>query len=224
MGGAENTIEKVGDDAALRSDGPPAPYRHDPTRVPALALVADAACEGVTDPHEAGLRVEALAAQADPQVDRPAATALLNTFMYVTRVAPVEAQSDARLEPLDGPSLFPVALRDSGDDLRRLWLELAEEVKHPVARARCWDIVFMLQLMRNRRDAAERAARGYLDAAATTLSRRHRADGLLRAWTMARLVGLADLAGEITKAMMVVAGSRWPIRRIRTPRSRSLVR
>ncbi len=205
MGGPENATETVGDDAALRTDGPPSPYQHDAARVPALARVADAACEGVTDPHEAGLRVEALAAQADPRVDRPGAMALCSTFMYVIRVASVEAQPDARLEPLDGLSLLPVALREAGDDLRRLWLELADEVQHPVARARCWDIVFTLQLMRNRRDAGERAARAYLDAAATTLSRRHKADGLLRAWTMARLVGLTDLTDEITTAMMVLA-------------------
>ncbi len=205
MSGPDNTTETVHEDAELRSDRPPAPYRHDATRVPALARVADAACDGVTDPHEAGLRVEALAAQADPQVDHPAAMALLNTFMYVIRVAPVEAQPDARLEPLDGASLLPVALREAGDDLRRLWLELATEVKHPIARARCWDIVFTLQLMRNRRDAAERAVRAYLDATATPLSCRNKASGLLRAWTMSRLVGLGDLTDEITTAMTVLA-------------------
>jgi hypothetical protein len=125
--------------------------------------------------------------------------------MYVINVAPAQKQPDAKLEPLEGPSLLPTALRDAGDDLRQLWLELADEVRHPVARARCWDIVFTLRLMRNRRDAAERAARAYLDAAATTLSRRRKADGLLRAWSMTRLVGLANLTGEITTAMTVLA-------------------
>jgi hypothetical protein len=206
MIGPENTTGTVGDSAdEVHPDGPPAPYWHDATRVPALARVADAACEGVTDPHEAGLRVEKLAAQADPHVDRPAATVLRNTFMYTIEVAPVHVQPDAKLEPLDGTSLFPPALREAEDDLRRLWLGLADEVKHPVARARCWDIVFTLRLMRNRRDAAEQAARAYLDAAATTLSRQRKADGLVRAWTMARLVGLADLTDEITTAMIAIA-------------------
>jgi hypothetical protein len=183
--------------------------------------LADAACEGVTDPHDAGLRVETLAAHAEPRIDRAAATALVHTFMYVTSVAAVEEQPNARLQPVDGPSLFPVALRVAGEDFHRLWRELADEVQHPVARARCWDIVFTLRLMRNRRDAGERAVlrlmrnrrdaggravRAYLDAAATTtLSRQHKANGVLRAWTIARLVGFGDLADEITSAMMAAA-------------------
>lgn len=129
MNGSEHTTETVED---LLPDG----YRHDATRVPALARVADAACDGVADPHDAALQVEAVARQVDPQVDRAAAVALYHTFMYGINVAPVQEQPDAQLGPIEGPSLLPIALREAGEDLRQLWLELADEVRHPVARAR----------------------------------------------------------------------------------------
>jgi hypothetical protein len=151
------------DDGRLPHDGPPDSYQHDPRWVPALAQAADAACDGVADPHEAALRVEALVRQADPDVPELAAAMLLNTFMYVIVAAPVEEQANAKLEPLNGPALFPPALRDASDDLRSLWVQLAPAVQHCVARARCWDIVFTMGLMPDRRDAAARAVRAYLD-------------------------------------------------------------
>src|SRR5207248_9027938 len=106
---------------------------------------------------------------------------------------------------VDGRSLFPVALCEASGDLRQLWLGLASEVRHPVARARCWDIVFTLHLMPNRRDAAERAVRAYLDSTSTPLTLREKANGLLRAWTMARLVRLTHLEPDIVTAMTAVA-------------------
>ncbi|MBM7494029.1 hypothetical protein JOD64_005251 [Micromonospora luteifusca] len=169
-----------------------------------MARLADLACDGVDDPHNAGLRTERLAKQANPQIEAAAAKALFTTFMYLIQVASPDEPPDARLDPLDGPSLFPLALREADGDLRQLWLGLAGEVRHPVARARCWDIVFTLQLMPNRRDAAERAVRAYLDSTSTPLSLQEKANGLLRAWTMARLVRLTDIEQEIATAMTAV--------------------
>lgn len=190
---------------AARSGGRPAPYRHDPALMPALARLADAACEGVTDLHDASMCVESLAARADPPVERSAALVLLHTFLYFIKTEPVEApQPGASLEPLNGPSLLPTALRDAGEDINQLWLALAGEVACPVARARCWDIVFTLRLIPNGRDSAEQAARAYLETIGTTLALRHQAHGLLRAWTIARQVGLADLTQEITTVMIDV--------------------
>ncbi|MFI5490606.1 DUF7380 domain-containing protein [Micromonospora echinaurantiaca] len=176
--------------------------------MPTLARLADAACEGVIDPNEAGLRVGKLAVQEDPPIDPPGVEALLRTFTYILQPAPVEALPDARLEPLHGPSAFPAALRDADDDLRQLWRELADEVRHPVARARCWDIVFTLKLVPNGRASAGRAIRAYLDVADTANAsedRRDKAIGLLRAWTLARLVKYDKLTAEITTAMMLLA-------------------
>ncbi|MER7992365.1 DUF7380 domain-containing protein [Micromonospora chalcea] len=185
--------------------GRPVPYRYDPTMIPALARLADLACDGVDDPHNAGLRVEGLAMQADPPIEPAAARALFTTFMYLIQVASPDEPPDARLDPVNGPSLFPVALREASGDLRQLWLGLASEVRHPVARARCWDIVFTLHLMPNRRDAGERAVQAYLDSTSTPLTLQEKANGLLRAWTMARLVRLTGLESEIETAMTAVA-------------------
>jgi hypothetical protein len=59
------------------------------------------------------------------------------------------------------PPIYPLALRDAGSEVRVLWMGLTGEVMHPIARARCHDIAFILRLgqnNRNNRDHAEQAA------------------------------------------------------------------
>jgi hypothetical protein len=183
----------------------PAPYVHDPALVPALARLVDAACQNATDPHEASMRMPALAAQAVPSLDRPTTNVLIHTLLYTIEVNAVDAPLfGASLAPLKGLSLLPVALRDAGDEINKLWSALASAVTHPIARARCWDIVFTLGLASNGRDSAGRAVRAYLDTGETALAPRHRAHGLVRAWTIARQVGLVDLTQKITTAMIDV--------------------
>nr|BFE56486.1 hypothetical protein GCM10020063_010120 [Dactylosporangium thailandense] len=195
------------DDDALAADRVP-PYTHDPERLPALATLVDAICDGATDPHDAALRVDELSPRIDPLTSRSEKMALFHTFMYLLEVStPDQARVDARLEPLDGPSLLPVALRDATEAMRMLWLGLTEHVRHPMARARCWDIVFTLTLVRNRRVSAEQAIDAYLEASKPPVSRRHRGDGLVRAWVLARLVGLNDTktSNAIHEAMKTLA-------------------
>ncbi|MEV0561458.1 hypothetical protein [Dactylosporangium sp. NPDC050588] len=184
------------------------PYTYDPERLPALATLVDAACDGAADPHGVALRVDELSSQIDPLTSRSEKMALFHTFMYLLEVTtPDQARVDARLEPLDGPSLLPVALRDATEAMRTLWLGLAEHVRHPMARARCWDIVFTLTLVRNRRTSAEQAINAYLEASKPPTSRRHRGDGLVRAWVLARRVSLNDTAtsNAIREAMKTLA-------------------
>jgi hypothetical protein len=156
-------------------------YVHEPSAVPMLARLVDSACQGASDPHEVSLRVQVLADRADPPVDRSAAQVLVQTFLYIIEITPVgEPRPSAGLVPLTGPS-YPVALRDAGEN------------------------VFTLGLAANRRDAAQHAVRAYLDTRGADLDASDLARGLVRAWHIARQVGLADLAEKVTAAMIDVA-------------------
>ncbi|WP_432195900.1 hypothetical protein [Streptomyces sp. bgisy027] len=194
-------------DSASR-DQPPAsglaPYQHDSAVVPALAQLADVACEGAEGFHEVSINVQKIAAKLTPSLDPAAVRELATTFMYHLMVTPLgSAQPGASLVPLDGPA-FPRALNDSDDEVRALWRELTGAVAHPVARARCADIVFALRLA-NRRDAAEQAARGYLDLVGGSLRMTEQSHALLRAWTLARSVKLVPLAQQVASVMFDTA-------------------
>lgn len=182
------------------ADGPSRPYRHDPALVPVLAQLADAACDGAGDPHDASWRAEQLAEKINPPVEHAAAMVLVNAFLYTLRHEEVP-QAGAKLTPTDGPS-FPVALRDVPDDMRDAWLALAGDVTHPMARARLYDLVFTLRLMSNSRQAAEQAARAYLDGVGGNQRAQAQATGVVRAWTLARSVGSTALEHEITERML----------------------
>ncbi|RAS58952.1 hypothetical protein C8D87_1165 [Lentzea atacamensis] len=134
-------------------------------------------------------------------MQRPAAAVLFHTFLYSLYCEEVP-QAGAKLEPLEGPSYLPTSLRESTQDMRELWLALTDQLTHPVARARVFDIVFTLRLMANSRDAAERAARAYLDAVGGSQRAQVQANGVVRAWTLARSVGLATLEQEINAVML----------------------
>lgn len=181
------------------------PYQHDPALVPMLAQLADAACDGVADPHDASWRAQLLAEQSDPPVERSAALVLVHAFLYTLRDDEIP-QAGVKLTPMDGPSLLPIALRDSPSDVRDAWLALASEVTHPVARARFYDIVFTLRLMPNNRQAAELAARAYLDGVGGSQNARALAYGVVRAWTLARSVGSTALEQESAERMLRMAG------------------
>jgi len=180
--------------------GPPKPYRHDAALVPVLAQLADAACDGAGDPHDASWRAQLLAEQMNP-VERSAASVLVNAFLYTLRHEEIP-QVGAKLMPMDGPSLLPIALHDVPGDMRKAWLALADEVTHPVARARLYDLVFTLRLMSNGRHSAEQAARAYLDGVGGGQRAQAQATGVIRAWTLARSVGSAALEHEITERML----------------------
>ncbi|MFD9735684.1 hypothetical protein [Umezawaea sp. NPDC059074] len=180
------------------------PYRHDAALVPALARLADAACDGVADPHEASLWARQLSEQSDPAVNPCAANVVVTAFLYTLFHDDIPV-AGANLRPIDGPSMLPVALKDTSGDIRAAWLALAAEVTHPVARARFYDIVFILRLMSNSRLAAERAARAYLDAVGGSQRLEAQATGLVRAWTLARSVGATALEQEVAEVMLGMA-------------------
>lgn len=126
---------------------PAQPYQHDPALVPVLAQLADAAAQDVGDPHDAGWRVQLLAERNDPPMDRSVVNALVNAFLYTQHGEEIP-QAGAALAPMDGPALLPIAMHDASNDVRKAWLALDDEVTHPVARARFYDIVFTLRLGR----------------------------------------------------------------------------
>ncbi|SFB49531.1 hypothetical protein SAMN05216266_11454 [Amycolatopsis marina] len=89
-----------------RPEAPRAPYRHDAAHIPALARLADAACEDVDDPPEAGVRVEQLAEQMAPAAERPDARAVALAFSYNLRRREIPRGGGA------GPAGWPVDISD----------------------------------------------------------------------------------------------------------------
>ncbi|MCX5363749.1 hypothetical protein OG864_34240 [Streptomyces sp. NBC_00124] len=179
-------------------------YHYDPSAVPALARLADMACDGVAELHEVSTRVRRLAENATPAFDQTAVRELTITFAYTVAPHPLGAsQPGADLVPLEGPSI-PRALRDAEEGVRELWRSLALEVKHPVAKARCADVVFALNLTR-RDKAAEKAVQSYLELVGGSLRLHEQSDGLLRAWGIARSIGLSLLLPQVGSAMLDMA-------------------
>ncbi|MGS2588743.1 DUF7380 domain-containing protein [Streptomyces hebeiensis] len=163
--------------------------------------LADAACEGVGDTREASLRVAKLAKDANLPLDDASIRELTITFTYTLAPHPLgSAQPGADLVPLEGPS-YPRALRDADEDVRALWTSLAASVTHPMARARCADIVFTLRLAKPH-EAAETAVQAYLELARGSLHLSEQCDGLLRAWGLVRAVGLSALMPRVSSAML----------------------
>jgi hypothetical protein len=191
------TVDPIGSEAPA--------YRYDPSMVPALAKLVDAACERAEDHLSVSLRIRRLAEEADTPFDVTALGVLTTTFTYHLAMRPfMSAQPGVSLVPLDGPSLFPVALRDADSDIRKLWLSLYSSVTHPVAKARCADIVFTLRL-KNGREAAEEAVRSYLRTIGGSLSVAEQGTGLLRAWDLSRSVNLSSMVQQVTRAILDMA-------------------
>ena len=181
------------------------PYQHDPTLVPALAVLVDRACDGVEHILDISARVRTLAPDA-PDVTPTAVRQLALLFSYVLSVKAIGSpRPGAYLDPFEGPSMIPPALRDVDSETHALWISLADSVAHPIALARCNDVVFTLQLGSNNRDVAERAIRAYLNAVGGSLLPREQAVGLLRAWTLARTVGLAVLEAQVVDVALDMA-------------------
>ena len=195
-------------DAAETTDttAGPVAYQHDPAGVAELALLADQACDGVTHLLDVVGRVRHLAATWTSALDSVAVQEVQHTFAYLLETSDSgSTQPGALLVPIDGPALYPRALRDADGEVRALWAGLADAVSHPIAVARCADIVFTLRLADNHRDSAEKAARAYLAAVGGTLLHTEQSLGLLRAWTLARSVGSTVLEGQVASAMLVMA-------------------
>jgi hypothetical protein len=143
--------------------------------------------------------------EADTSFDVAALRVLTTTFTYHLAMRPfMSAQPGVYLVPLDGPSLFPVALRDADIDVRELWLSLYSSVTHPAVKARCADIVFTLRLA-NGREAAEEAVRAYLGAVGSSLSVAEQGTGLLRAWELTRSVNLSSMMQQVKATMLDMA-------------------
>ncbi|GGP85171.1 hypothetical protein GCM10010215_08310 [Streptomyces virginiae] len=178
-------------------------YDHDPALVPELARLADEACEGAEGSHEASLRVRRLVKGVDSTIGMAAIRELVITFAYSVAPRPLgSTQPGADLVPLQGPSV-PRALREANDQVQSLWIDLASSVTHPLARARCADIVFTLRLVKGR-EAAENAVQGYLDLVGGSLQLHEQGDGLLRAWGLSQAVGLTSLAPLVSTAMLAM--------------------
>ncbi|MDB4873354.1 MAG: hypothetical protein JWL97_4358, partial [Gemmatimonadales bacterium] len=181
-------------------------YQHDPAGVPELARLADQACDGAAHLVDVVGRVQRLAAAWVPALNSAAVQEVQHTFAYLLTTSDNgSTQPGASLAPLDGPALLPRALRDADDEVRALWAALADAVSHPIAMARCADIVFTMRLANNHRDSAEKAAHAYLAALGGTLLARDQSLGLLRAWTLARSVGSTVLETKIVTAMLDMA-------------------
>ena len=193
-------------DASAEVAASGAAYVFNPSIVPVLARLADEACAGMSFLALASSRIHELAAGLSPPVDATAVRELAASFYYRLVLTRGDApKADARLEPVDNMDWnWPRPMRMADENVRALWAALAKHVTHPAARSLFSDILFSLRIG-NGRDNADRAARGYMDALGGDLEPVHQVEGLVRAWTLARSVGLAELEGQITRRMQEMA-------------------
>lgn len=193
-------------------------YVHDQQNAEVLALVLDGAHATSTLRWNVvdDIRREGSDAGLDPE--GPEIRELVLATAYGLRLSARGEPSGCALGPLSGSgaNAYPPAVPDVGDEVVALWRDLAEKVQHPGAKARLNDLLFL------RRDGnpyvrATAAIDAYLaDVDVTAEVDLTQAQGLVRAWDLARSVG--DLAREVTVrgAMLSAAEntmkgeSKWP--------------
>lgn len=175
-------------------------YRFDLNKLDALARLVDFACEGIEDMYLVHNHLRQM--NTLPDLDPLAVRELSATFDYrLTFDQERPKRFGASLQPLEGDSQFPCALRSSGSEVRKLWKNLADTAKHPIAQARFADIVFTLKLSENSQAAGARAVRAYLATISGALGPLDQATNLVRAWTITREVALIDLEQDAADAM-----------------------
>ena len=99
---------------------------------------------------------------------------------------------------------WPRPIRSAPDEVKLLWAELVPLVTHPIARARVHDLCFSAGVG-NGRSHAVAAGRAYLGWVNTDLDTLHVTEGLVRAWTLSRQVGDAQLEAETYDALLSFA-------------------
>ncbi|MFD3530089.1 hypothetical protein [Streptomyces sp. NPDC058664] len=186
-------------------------YEFDPALLSQLAHFVDQACAGAEAYHQVSRLLRAIFERGEFNVSPESVRELSIAFMFVLTPRPLgSSQPGADLGPIEGPG-YPRPLREASDQVRELWKGLASAASHPMARARFSDIVFTLRLIKGR-EYAERAVQGYLDMVGGNLRLDEQCDGLLRAWTIARSVGLSDRVAEMSTVMLNIVEAQISVR------------
>lgn len=184
------------------------PYWHQAASAVIAARVADSAFEAATRSWDVNEHVRALAPQAGLDTEGPLGRELLQAVSYRLQLdhggkAGCTMRSSTDTEQY----AWPPRISEVEPDVVALWRDIASQVEHPAAIARFHDLLL------ERRDGARRehaatAARAYLTAARS----RPQADldaaaFLVRAWTLARGVGLWDLLTDVQSELHAQAGN-----------------
>ena len=195
--------EPVGDEppdgnTSAGGHDPNEPYRHDPAIAVMAARLANSAFEAAARSWDVNECLRALAAQEGLDPDGLLGRELFQAASYRLRLDPGgKAGCALRSSPDTDHYAWPPRIGVVEPDVVALWRDVAGLVEHPAAIARFHDLLF--ERRHGRRDEhATAAVQGYLAAARS----RSRADldvaaFLVRAWDLARSVGLWGLLADV---------------------------
>jgi hypothetical protein len=201
--GDEYLTEHVGDESPddqtqAEGRGPDEAYRHDPAVAVMAARLADSAFEAAARSWDVNECMRALAAQEGLDPDGPLGRELFQVASYRLRLDHGGKAGCALRSSLDTEHYaWPPRISEVESDVIALWRDVAGLVENLAAIARFHDLLF--ERRDGRRDEhATAAVQGYLAVARS----RSRADldvaaFLVRAWDLARSVGLWSLLADV---------------------------
>jgi hypothetical protein len=185
---------------------PDEPYRHDPAVAVMAARLADSAFEAAGRSWDVNEHMRALGAQEDLDPDGPLGRELFQAASYRLRLDHGGKAGCALRSSTDTEHYaWPPRIGEVEPDVVALWRDIAGLVEHPTAIARFHDLLF--ERRDGRRDEhAAAAVQAYL-AAARSPSRADLdiAAFLVRAWELARSVGLWGLLADVQSELRVRA-------------------
>ncbi|MDX6333982.1 MAG: hypothetical protein QOG05_1322 [Streptosporangiaceae bacterium] len=200
--GDEHLTEPVGDEpeghTSAGGHDPDEPYRHDPAVAVMAARLVDSAFEAAARSWDVNECMRALAAQEGLDSDGLLGRELFQAASYRLRLDHGGKVGCAlRSSPDTEHYAWPPRIGEVEPDVVALWRDVAGLVEHPAAIARFHDLLFGRRYGRRDEHAAT-AVQGYLAAARS----RSRADldvaaFLVRAWDLARSVGLWGLLADV---------------------------
>lgn len=190
--------ESLDDQTPAEGRDPDEAYRHDPAVAVMAARLADSAFEAAARSWDVSEYMRALAAQEGLDPDRPLGRELFQAASYRLRLDHGgKAGCALRSSPDTEHYAWPPRIGEVEPDVVALWRDVAGLVEHAAAIARFHDLLF--ERRDGRRDErAAAAVQAYLAAARS----RSRADldvaaFLVRAWDLARGVGLWGLLADV---------------------------
>ncbi len=196
------------DDPGTRE--PPAPYLHEAGHAADSIVWLESAARAIDHLHELGNATAAATAAAGLDDQDPLSRTLQSFAWYRLQVSRRGDSALAELEPLRGDSdnwYWPQPIRNVDAAVKALWAEIAAGATDPVVAARSNDLCFAGQVG-NGRTYALAAGDAYLRWPQTALEPLDVALGLVRAWTLGRVVADSALEQRSYEEMTSYARSK----------------
>ena len=190
------------------SQQPPAPYVHDTSHAHTAIVFLEGAAQNATRLHDLGTETAVAVTAAGLDTGAPLYQTLQSFTWYRLKVDRGEGGGPgAALEPLrdEGKDWYwPQPIRSVGDDVKRLWSDIAAAASDVVIGARAHDLCFAGQVGNGGLHAIA-AGEAYLQWPTTNVEPLDVALGLVRAWTLGRAVGDGKLEQQAYDVIAVYA-------------------